>query len=252
MKKKLLFVGFITSLFSSAQINMTEGFENTSYPGFSNVSFFRSSVISACVGSYTLNREFWSGGMTGSTTYSSTSSNGGKLDISFQYKTHIYSGGSVNGTMKVEYSVNGGQNFQILETINLNSVQSCKTWSGSIPQGSVPSNADFKFRISGQWMSGDYWLLIDDFKISQESALATADVNRKEQKSYPNPFRDFIFIDNAETIRSITVSDFSGRKLKVITDITQQIKLSDLKKGNYILTFDYKDGSKNQSKVIKE
>ncbi|KFC21845.1 T9SS type A sorting domain-containing protein [Epilithonimonas lactis] len=252
MKKKLLFASLIASIFSSAQINANEGFENTTYPAFTNVSFFRSSVISACVGSYTLNREFWSGGTAGSTTYSSTASNGGKLNLSFQYKTHIYSGGSVNGTMKLEYSVDGGQTFQTLETVTLNSVASCKTWSGSIPQGSIPANADFKFRVSGQWLSGDYWLLLDDFKISQESVLSITDVTKKESRIYPNPFTDVIYIDKAETVRSITVSDFSGKNIKTINNVSKEIKLSELKKGNYILTIDYKDGSKNHSKVIKK
>lgn len=252
MKKKLLFVGLITSFFSSAQINVNEGFENTTYPGFTNVSFFRSSVISACVGSYTLNREFWSGGTVGSTTYSSTASNGGKLNLSFQYKTHIYSGGSVNGTMKIEYSVDGGQNYQTLEMINLNSVLSCKTWSASIPQGSIPANADFKFRIAGQWISGDYWLLVDDFKISQENFLTTSEIANKESKVYPNPFKDVIYLDNAEAIKSVTISDFSGRRIKTINEVSKEVKLSELKKGNYILTIDYKNGSKKQSKLIKE
>ena len=252
MKKKLLFASLVISFLSSAQINVNEGFENSTYPGFTNVSFFRSSVISACVGSYTLNREFWSGGTAGSTAYSSTASNGGKLNVSFQYKTYIYSGGSVNGTMKVEYSIDGGQNYQVLETINLNSVLSCKIWSGSIPQGNVPVNADFKFRVTGQWISGDYWLLLDDFKISQENFLATTDLSKKESKIYPNPFKDVIHIDNTENVRSITISDFSGRKLKMINKVSKEIKLPELRTGNYILNIEYKDGSKNQIKLIKE
>ncbi|WP_312764565.1 T9SS type A sorting domain-containing protein [Epilithonimonas sp.] len=252
MKKKLLFASLIASFFTSAQINVNEGFENTTYPGFTNMSFFRSSVISACVGSYTINREFWSGGTTGSTTFGSSASNGGKLNISFQYKTHIYSGGSVNGTMKIEYSVDGGQNYQALQTINLNAVQSCTTWSGSIPQGDIPINADFKFRVSGQWVSGDYWLLIDDFKISQDAVLATVDFSRKESKIYPNPFKDVIYLDNPELIRSVSISDVSGRRLKTMKITSREIKLSELDKGNYILTIDYKDGGRNSSKVIKQ
>lgn len=252
MKKKLLFASLFASIFSSAQISANEGFENTTYPGFTNVSFFRSSVISACVGSYTINREFWSGGTAGSTTYSSTASNGGKLNISFQYKTHIYSGGSVNGTMKLEYSVDGGQSYQTLETINLNTVFSCKTWSGSIPQGEIPVNADFKFRVSGQWVSGDYWLLIDDFKISQDVVLATVDFSRKESKIYPNPFKDVIYLDNSDLIKSVSIYDVSGRRLKTVEITSREIRLPELKKGNYIFKIEYKDGSKNQSKLIKQ
>lgn len=251
MKTKLLFVGLITSLFSSAQINVNQGFENTAYPGFTNVSFFRSSVISPCVGTYGLTRNFWSGGMVGSTTYTSTASTGGKLDISFRYKTHIYNGGSVNGTLKMEYSIDGGTSFQTIQTINLTSVVSCTTFSTSLPQGAVPSGSDFRFRVSGQWISGDYNVILDDFVMTQ-GTLTISDVTRKEVKIYPNPFKDVIHLDNSEAIKSVTVSDFSGRKLKTINEVSNELKLSELKKGNYILTIDYKDGSKNQSKVIKD
>jgi len=251
MKKKLLFVGLMASIFSSAQISVNQGFENTTYPGFTNVSFFRSAVISPCVGSYGLTRNFWSGGMVGSTTYASTSSTGGKLDISFRYKTHIYSGGSVNGTLKVEYSIDGGTNYQTIQTINLTSVVSCTTFTTSLPSGAVPSGSDFRFRVSGQWMSGDYNVILDEFVMSQ-ATLATSDVTKKETKIYPNPFKDVIHFDNAEAIKSVSVSDFSGRKIKTINEVSKELRLSEIKKGNYILIIDYKDGSKNSSKLIKE
>lgn len=242
----------MASFLSSAQINVNEGFENTTYPGFTNVSFFRSSVISACVGSYVLNREFWSGGTAGSTTFGSTASNGGKLNVSFQYKTHIYSGGSVNGTLKVEYSVDGGQNYQALETINLSTVLSCRTWAASIPQGVIPAGSDFKFRVSGQWTSGDYWLLLDDFKLSQEAVLATTDLGKKESAIYPNPFKDVIYLDHYDAVKSVVISDISGRQLKTIFPVSKVVNFSELKKGIYILTVNHNNGTKNQTKVIKD
>ncbi|WP_379969727.1 T9SS type A sorting domain-containing protein [Epilithonimonas sp. UC225_85] len=251
MKKKLLFAGLITSIFSSAQINVNQGFENTTYPGFTNVSFFRSSVISPCVGTYGLTRNFWSGGMVGSTTYASTASTGGKLDISFRYKTHIYNGGSVNGTLKVEYSIDGGINYQTIQTINLTTVVPCTTFTTSLPQGAVPAGSDFRFRVSGQWMSGDYNLILDEFVMSQ-GTLATSDITKKEYNIYPNPFKDVIFLDNAESVKSVTVSDISGRKIKTINEVSKEIKLSELKSGLYILTIDNKDGSKDQRKIIKK
>lgn len=250
MKKRLLFVGLITSLFSSAQINLSEGFENETYP-FTNDKFFRSKVFPACVGSYTINKEFYKE-ETASTLYSSTMSNGGKLDISFKYKTHILLNGSVNGIMKVEYSVDGGQNYQALQTINLTSVISCTSWSGSLPQGTVPASSDFKLRISGQWTSGDYWLLLDDFKLTQSPFLATSDINKKKSAVYPNPFKDVIYLDDADAVKSISISDVSGRKIKTVNAISREIKLSELKKGIYILTIENNDGSKKQSKIIKD
>lgn len=252
MKKKLLFVGLITSIFSSAQINVSESFENTTYPGFTNVSFYRSGVEAVCAGTYGLTRGFWSGGATGSTTYSSTASNGGKLDISFKYKTFVYNNGTVNGNLKVEYSIDGGQTYVALQTITLASVAACATWTVSLPQNTIPASADFKLRVAGQWMSGDYWVILDDFKLTQSPFLAVSDVAKKEIKVYPNPFKDVIYLDSADSVKSLTISDFSGRKIKTINNISKEIKVSELKKGNYILTIEYKDGSKNQTKLIKE
>lgn len=252
MKKVLSIFGLVASLFTSAQITANEGFENTTYPGFNNVSFFRSSVISACVGTYVLNRNFWSGGTAGSTTFSSTASNGGKLNISFQYKTHIYSGGFVNGTMKVEYSSDGGQTYQTMETVTLTSVFSCKTWSGSIPQGSVPANADFKLRVSGQWTSGDYWLVLDDFKVSQDAFLAVSEPYIRTSKIYPNPFTDIVVIENADLINAVSVSDILGRTVRTFPVISKEINLKDLDKGIYIFNLKYKDGKTFSQKVIKK
>lgn len=250
MKKILLSLSLITAAFSSAQISLSEGFENETYP-FTNDKFFRSKVLPACVGSYTLNKEFYKE-ETASTVFASSASNGGKLDISFKYKTHILLNGSVNGTMKVEYSVDGGQNYQTLESINLNAVFSCKTWAGSIPQGSIPANANFKFRVSGQWTTGDYWLLLDDFKITQSPFLATSDVTKKETLVYPNPFKDVIYLENADAIKSVSITDVSGRIVKNISKIFKELQLNDLKNGVYILTVNYKDGQSNTSKIVKK
>lgn len=252
MKKKLLFAGLITSVFSSAQINVSESFENTTYPGFTNVSFYRSGVEAVCAGSYGLTRGFWSGGVAGSTTYSSAASNGGKLDISFKYKTFVYNNGTVNGNLKVEYSIDGGQNYVSLQTITLASVAACATLNISLPQNTVPASADFKLRVSGQWMSGDYWVILDDFKFTQSTFLAVADASKTETKIYPNPVKDKLYLNNAEAIKSITISDFSGRHIKTITGVSKTLQLSDLKRGNYILSIDYKDGSKKQINVIKD
>ncbi|WP_333851870.1 T9SS type A sorting domain-containing protein [Epilithonimonas sp.] len=254
MKKILLSISFITVAFSSAQISLNEGFESGSTPtGFTNVSFFPSKVLTPCTGTYGLTRNFWSGGIAGSTTYSSTLSNGGKIDISFAYKTHIYSGGSVNGTLKAEYSIDGGQNYTALgTTINLNSLIACTTWSGSIPQNVVPSGANFKFRVSGQWTSGEYNVILDDFKLTQSPFLATSDIAKKEIPVYPNPFKDIIYLDNADAVKSVSIADVSGRNIKTVAVASKEIRLSELKKGIYILTIENKDGSYKQTKLIKD
>jgi len=252
MKKILLSLSLITAAFSSAQINASESFESTTYPGFTNVSFFRSSVETPCAGSYGLTRNFWSGGTLGSTTYSSTSSNGGKLDISFKYKTFIYNNGSVNGTLKVEYSIDGGQNYQTLQTISLTSVAGCATWSGSLQQGTVPNFANFKLRVSGQWTSGDYWVILDDFKLTQSPFLSVSDISKKTIEVYPNPFNDVLFLNNSEDVDNISIADISGRTVKTINQVSKELKLNDLKAGVYVISIIYKNGTSTSDKIVKK
>ena len=154
--------------------------------------------------------------------------------------------------MKIEYSIDGGQSYQTLQTISLTSVVSCTSWSGSLPQGTVPSGSNFRLKISGQWTAGDYWLLLDDFKITQSPFLAASDITKKETAVYPNPFKDVIFLDNADAVKSVSIIDVSGRIVKNINKVSKELQLSDLKNGVYILTVSYKDGQSRTSKIIKK
>lgn len=250
MKKFLLAFSISLSLFSTAQISLIEGFENETYP-FTNDKFFRSKVFTACVGSYTLNKEFYKD-ETASTTYASAASNGGKMDISFKYRTQILMNGSVNGTMKVEYSVDGGQTYQLIQSIGLTSVMPCTNFTASLPQNAVPAGSNFKLKISGQWISGDYWLLLDDFKITQSPFLATSETLKKQADVYPNPFSDRIFINNHEDVTHIIISDMSGRILKNWAQVSHSVKSDDLKPGVYVISVTYRNGRTTSQKIVKK
>jgi hypothetical protein len=43
----------------------------------------------------------------------------------------------------------------------------------------VPNSANFKLRVSGQWTSGDYWVILDDFKLTQSPFLSASDISKK-------------------------------------------------------------------------
>lgn len=240
------------SIFSLAQIDVYEGFESSSPGIFSYYGFYRSSVAFPCTGSYCATKNFRNDNTTGDITYYTTASNGGKLDISFKYRTYVFDNASVNGNLRIYYSIDGGNNYISYETINLSSEFPCRTWSTTFPQGFVPVGTNFRIMIQGNWTSGNYNVSIDDIALKQSPLMATAEISEIKSKIYPNPFTDVIHIDNVDAVRSITISDFSGRKLKTINEVSKEIKLPELKKGNYILTIDYKDGGKNNSKVIKK
>lgn len=87
-----------------------------------------------------------------------------------------------------------------------------------------------------------------------KGVLGTSDVKKEKKKikAYPNPFTDVINISDAANVKSISVSDLSGRLIKVIDNPGSSIYLSDLRQGMYLLTLIMKDGSKQTIKTIKK
>lgn len=87
-----------------------------------------------------------------------------------------------------------------------------------------------------------------------KGTLGTSDVKseKKAIKVYPNPFADVINIADATNVKSVSVSDVSGRLLKVIDNPGSSVNLAELKQGMYFLMLTMKDGSKQTVKTIKK
>lgn len=85
------------------------------------------------------------------------------------------------------------------------------------------------------------------------ACLSTSEVNGKDNiKVYPNPFSELINISQPELVKSIQVSDVSGKLIKMINKPESVIRLQDLLQGMYILQLEMKDGSRQSVKVIKK
>ena len=251
MKKVLCSLAVGIAALSFSQINDTQGFE-VDNGNYVNISFFRSKTMPVCEGTYALIRNFWSGGKAGSTTFSSFSSNGGAIDINFKYRVNtLGSGKVVEGSMKVEYSADGGTNYTEIGNVNFNQVLSCTTFSYQIPQGEVPPNANFKLRVSGQQAgAGDYYLILDDFRISQ-GTLATSDVAKHDFKIYPNPVKNMLMINSSSKLTEAKISDVSGRLIKTENLKDNKIDVSSLKAGSYLITVTDENSKQTTSKFVK-
>lgn len=87
----------------------------------------------------------------------------------------------------------------------------------------------------------------------EPKTLGTSEVAKKDPlKIYPNPFSDLITISDIDKVKSISVVDVSGRMVKTMENISSEINLSELKTGLYILSVQYKDGTKSSHKIIKK
>lgn len=85
------------------------------------------------------------------------------------------------------------------------------------------------------------------------NCLSTSEVDKKDRMEvYPNPFSDIININKVELLKSIKVTDISGKLVKVVSRPEATLRLGDLSQGMYILQLEMKDGSKQSIKIIKK
>lgn len=175
----------------SAQILVTESFENSTYPGFAITGGYTGTAgvytgTAACDGTAFMGAEAWNGsslaGRTINLVYTkpaSITANGKKIDIDFSYSTDPYDGAStVGGTIAVAYSTDGGSTYTpVGSTITLSSTPvTCATFSGTIPE-SANVNGNFMLRIQTIGSTGstvDFFSFIDNIRIKQEVTAAPA------------------------------------------------------------------------------
>lgn len=96
-------------------------------------------------------------------------------------------------------------------------------------------------------------LLLDNVEVKQNPILATGEVSAAKNniKVYPNPFKDVLNISDIEKVKSVTITDVSGRVLKTVDNPTKEINLSTLNSGLYLVILRMKDGSQQTVKAIK-
>ncbi len=95
---------------------------------------------------------------------------------------------------------------------------------------------------------------VEDYTIKVDAVLGTSETmaNKKGDISvYPNPFKDTLTISDIKDVKTIIVSDVSGRQLKTIA-ATHQLNLSDLNAGLYLISLQMKDGSSKTIKAVKK
>lgn len=261
MKKILCFLAAASFHFVSAQISVNESFTTNPGPekGFTFIGFNGSSSnpIPCSTGNRAMNKSFYTGSSTNVTNainYSSNDSNGGKLSISFKYKHPPGSANaSVNGTMRVEYSVDNGE-FQLLESIELKKIeQFCQNFTQIIDEDIVTKGKNFKLKISGTYISGDFYLVVDDLTITQSvPTLAVEAVSTKQISVSPNPVHNSLRLSDYKNTLKLTITDMNGRIVKSIDRPTDATDVSTLKAGNYIATVTANDGKITSYKIIKK
>lgn len=128
------------------------------------------------------------------------------------------------------------------------------TGSGSTETLSIPTLSGNTYYVNvGHYSSSDEEegaFTIDIVK----GTLGTSDIKNTKNiiKLYPNPFTDIVNISDIANVKSVSVSDVSGRLVKLINTPASEINLGELRQGMYLISLTMKDGSKQTIKAIKK
>ncbi len=90
---------------------------------------------------------------------------------------------------------------------------------------------------------------IDDVNISYET-LAVKDITLNSWSIYPNPVKDVINVQGLDNVKSLVIFDAVGKKVGQYNNVSNQINVSNLNKGVYVLQINT-DKGKISKKFIK-
>lgn len=172
----------------------------------------------------------------------------------------------------LNFSVTPGTNYKLMMLSRTGGVSSLVRESGS-GWGSYPLSIPGAMTItngnccSGNATSTSYYYFYDwQITADCESARQPITVNvdsgclgtsetsdvKDNIKVYPNPFSDVLNISDIENIKSLSVTDLSGRLVKTVDKPGASVDLSDLQSGMYMITLFLKDGTQKTIKSIKK
>lgn len=100
--------------------------------------------------------------------------------------------------------------------------------------------------------SGTGRIIIDDIVFSYDPALSNENFSVDEFTVYPNPANNVLNINSASGIEKIEIFDITGKRVLENTSLTNnQLNVSSLNRGVYMLRLEDANGNKTVKKLIK-
>ena len=215
----------------------------------------------ACNGTLYLYANIYQNETTEITTPTYTGLNTGALTVSYNlmvldYDTEQPVVGNF-GAMEMLYSIDNGTTWVTLGTINSTTFTpsaNCQLITYTIPAGTTSGTSNLKVKLDFTYNTGDWEVILDDFKIVQETGASTPSLDLANLSVYPNPVSDILYIDYIENISNLTVYDLSGRSVKSIktNNSNNSMDVSDLKSGTYLLRIETENKNVSSVKFIKK
>lgn len=92
----------------------------------------------------------------------------------------------------------------------------------------------------------------EDYTVNVTASTAgTSNVDKNKVAVYPNPFKDLLRISDISNVKSVSISDISGRVVRTLK-ASAELNLSDLNSGMYLIILHNNDGSVQTVKAIKK
>lgn len=91
------------------------------------------------------------------------------------------------------------------------------------------------------------------FPLRKGNFLSNKTYKGKEIKVYPNPTNNYVLIEglSSEEIKKVTVFDLNGKNANMVLN-NNQIDISSLSSGIYMLKIETKEGTVLNEKIVKK
>jgi len=132
-----------------------------------------------------------------------------------------------------------------------------RTETITLPTSYVGKTVQVRFVVDKNVAGNGYFydnVLLDDVSLKEAVNLATTEINSNKAgiKAYPNPFTDLLTISDIKDVKSIMISDMSGKIVRTIAKPESTLRLGDLNAGMYLVILTMNDGSRQTIKAIKK
>ncbi|BAP33201.1 Por secretion system C-terminal sorting domain containing protein [Chryseobacterium sp. StRB126] len=241
--------------------NLTGG-DPTTGPSGTGFSYWGSrSFLNTSANGPSASMNLYSSDRTGWLKTASFNLSAGSYKVKFKYGVTQYynadsSGMDSDDVVHFLVSNDGGTTWMILQTWDTNNAPSNTSNEYTFDLANfVSANTVFAFYGStgSQDEDLDYNFYVEDFTV-ENAQLSTSEVNRQVKKAsvHPNPFKDILYISDTRDVKSVAITDTSGRVVKTIEGSVKELDLSRLNSGLYFVTLYFKDGSQSTVKTIKK
>ncbi|WP_419868252.1 fibronectin type III domain-containing protein [Chryseobacterium sp. CT-SW4] len=160
-----------------------------------------------------------------------------------------------NNQLTVEVKEANATTWTTVFTSSTNSA-SWRTEGITLPASYLGTTVQVRFIVDKDVAGNGYFydnVLLDDIEVNEKSILGTSEntVVKNTVKIYPNPFVDELNISDISKVKSVSITDISGKLVKTISQPASTLYLNELISGMYLVTLEMKDGSKQTFKAIK-